>query len=128
VDVMEPGWRVALTGRAPCADGALTIRPDIGESESIAYRQPSSLTFGYRPVTPAVCGDMGDDDMGHLSALVALLGALTLLNLLLTIGIIRRLRTRFAITAFPSFFVVAADGRIVAGGVALDDLPIAAVA
>ncbi|GIF36985.1 hypothetical protein Axi01nite_12960 [Actinoplanes xinjiangensis] len=232
---MEPGWRVALTGRAPCADGALTIRPDIGESESRAYRQPSSLTFGYRPVTPAVCGDMGDDDMGHLSALVALLGALTLLNLLLTFGIIRRLRTRpanpivttpgflspgtligdftghdldgrpvsrsalsgrtlvgffspgcdacrdmlpdfvaaaaafgrdrtlaivmsgvasasdylpaltpvarvvpddpdgplisaFAITAFPSFFVVAADGRIVAGGVALDDLPIAAVA
>ncbi|WP_433790278.1 hypothetical protein [Actinoplanes sp. CA-252034] len=34
----------------------------------------------------------------------------------------------FAITAFPSFFVVGPDARIVAGGVALDDLPIAAVA
>jgi hypothetical protein len=34
----------------------------------------------------------------------------------------------FAITAVPSFFVVGAGGRVVAAGVALDDLPVTAVA
>jgi thiol-disulfide isomerase/thioredoxin len=34
----------------------------------------------------------------------------------------------FAITAFPSFFVVGDGGRIVAGGVTLTGLPVAAVA
>jgi hypothetical protein len=34
----------------------------------------------------------------------------------------------FAITTVPSFFVVDADGRVVAGGVTLDGLPVAAVA
>ncbi|MEV4279952.1 TlpA family protein disulfide reductase [Actinoplanes xinjiangensis] len=38
------------------------------------------------------------------------------------------LLSAFSVQAFPSFFVVDATGRVVAGGVAVDDLPVAAAA
>jgi hypothetical protein len=38
------------------------------------------------------------------------------------------LLSAFSVQAFPAFFVVDATGRVVAGGAAVDDLPVAAVA